>query len=203
MDERTITAADIAAFAEHLRRAERSRGTIENYLRHVRAFAHWLDGGNVTKEAVAAWKESLSGGGYRPGSVNAMLGALNRFLDFMGWADCRVKALKIQRRLFRDGGRELTRGEYERLVGAALKAGRERLALVMETICAAGIRVSELEYITVEAAGAGRAGGPAAPPAQRLLLHPQRCGERPVLVRLQRGRGAEDLLQLRAVLPLL
>ena len=117
MDERTIAAADIAAFAEHLRRAERSRGTIENYLRHVRAFAHWLDGGSVTKEAVAAWKESLSGGGYRPGSVNAMLGALNRFLDFMGWADCRVKALKIQRRLFRDGGRELTRGEYERLDG--------------------------------------------------------------------------------------
>ena len=157
MDERTITAADIAAFAEHLRRAERSRGTIENYLRHVRAFARWLDGGSVTKEAAAAWKESLSGGGYRPGSVNAMLGALNRFLDFMGWADCRVKALKIQRRLFRDGGRELTRGEYERLVAAARSLGRERLALLMEAVCATGIRVSEVRYLTVEAARAGAA----------------------------------------------
>ena len=157
MDERRIAAADIAAFAEHLRRAERSRGTIENYLRHVRAFARWLDGGSVTKEAAAAWKESLSGGGYRPGSVNAILGALNRFLDFMGWADCRVKALKIQRRLFRDGGRELTRGEYDRLVAAARSLGRERLALLMEAVCATGIRVSEVRYLTVEAARAGAA----------------------------------------------
>lgn len=175
MDERTITAADIAAFAEHLRRAERSRGTIENYLRHVRAFARWLDGAAVTKEAAAAWKESLSGGGYRPGSVNAMLGALNRFLDFMGWADCRVKALKIQRRLFRDDGRELTRGEYERLVAAARSLGRERLALLMEAVCATGIRVSEVRYLTVEAARAGAAEIPLKGKIRTILLPAKLC----------------------------
>ena len=71
--------------------------------------------------------------GYGPPSVNGMLVALNRFFKFAGW-DCRAELLRIQRRAFRDRGRELTRGEYERLVKAARGQGRGRLALVMETI---------------------------------------------------------------------
>ena len=90
-------------------------------------------------------------------TVNAMLAALNGFFRFLGRTDCRVKFLKIQRRLFREAGRELTRPEYERLHAAAQSRGQERLALLMETICATGIRVSEVKYITVEAARRGRA----------------------------------------------
>ena len=82
---------------------------------------------------------------------------MNQFFTFLGWEDCRVKSLKIQRKLFRDDRRELTREEYERLLDAAHGLGRERLALLLETICATGIRVSEVKYITVEAARAGRA----------------------------------------------
>lgn len=86
-----------------------------------------------------------------------MLASLNGFFRFLGREDCRVKFLKVQRRLFRDAGRELTRPEYERLLSAAQSRGQERLALLMETICATGIRVSEVKYITVEAARQGRA----------------------------------------------
>lgn len=153
----SITRQQIQAFAAHLRQAERSSGTIENYLRHVRAFAAWLAGRSVTKEAAAEWKEHLLDKGYCPSTINAMLGGLNRFFDFVGWKKYQVKALRLQRRLFREDSRELTRAEYDRLIAAARAMGRERLALLMETICATGIRVSEVQYLTVEAVERGKA----------------------------------------------
>lgn len=157
MTENRITAEKITGFAQYLRQAERSSGTIENYLRHVRAFAAWLGGAPVTKERVAGWKEHLLSKCYAPATINAMLAALNSLFRFLGWEDRRVRFLKIQRRLFRDAGRELTRPEYDRLLETAKARGRERLALLMETICATGVRVSEAKYITVEVARRGRA----------------------------------------------
>ena len=157
MNGKQITTQQLTTFARHLHQAERSPGTIENYLRHVRAFAAWLGGGPVTKEAAAGWKEHLIDKGYCPSTINAMLGGLNRFFDFVGWKKYQVKALRLQRRLFREDSKELTRAEYDRLIAAARAMGRERLALLMETICATGIRVSEVQYLTVEAVERGKA----------------------------------------------
>ena len=137
MNGKQITTQQLTTFARHLRQAERSPGTIENYLRHVRAFAAWLAGRPVTKEAAAEWKEHLLDKGYCPSTINAMLGGLNRFFDFVGWKKYQVKALRLQRQLFRDDSKELTRAEYDRLITAAHALGRERLALLMETICIA------------------------------------------------------------------
>ena len=157
MEQHYLTNEQIAAFASSLVRAERSPATIEKYLRSVRAFFLYLDGRPVTKDAVVAWKEHLqSVGGYSPSTVNASLAAINNLFTFLGWTDCRAHYLKVQRRLFRDAGQELGREDYERLITAARESGRERIALVMETICATGIRVSEVRYITVEAAKEGR-----------------------------------------------
>ena len=157
MNGKQITTQQLTTFARHLRQAERSPGTIENYLRHVRAFAAWLAGRPVTKEAAADWKEYLLDKGYCPSTINAMLGGLNRFFAFAGWIECQVKSLRLQRQLFRDDSKELTRAEYDRLIAAAHALGRERLALLMETICATGIRVSEVKYLTVETVECGRA----------------------------------------------
>lgn len=157
MEQHYLTNEQIAAFASSLVRAERSPATIEKYLRSVRAFFLYLDGRPVTKDAVVAWKEHLqSMGGYSPSTVNASLAALNDLFAFLSWSDCRAHYLKVQHRLFRDAGQELGREDYERLITAARESGRERIALVMETICATGIRVSEVRYITVEAAKEGR-----------------------------------------------
>lgn len=155
--ESTITLEQIQGFRTHLHREERSPGTIEKYLRDVRSFLLWLDGREVTKELAAKWKEHLLAEHYAPVTVNGKLAALNAFLRFTGREECRVKSLKRQRRVFRERSRELTREEYERLLRAAAVMGRERLELLMETICGTGIRVSESRYITVEAARAGRA----------------------------------------------
>ena len=157
MDERHVEHEMLSAFIRHLRTRERSPGTIEKYLRDVRALADWLDGAEATRERTASWRDSLLEGGYAPVTVNSMVAAVNQFFAFLGWEDCKIKALKIQRKLFRDDRRELTREEYERLVAAAHTQGRERLALLLETICSTGIRVSEVKYITVEAARMGRA----------------------------------------------
>ena len=156
MPERTIDPAQLASYTAHLRREERSPGTIEKYLRDIRAFAGWLDGRPVSRELVAEWRDHLLSKDYAPVTINSMLAALNGLFHFLGWDECRAKFLKVQRRLFRDAGRELTRQEYERLLAAARARGQERLALLMEAICATGIRVSEVRYITVEAAQRGR-----------------------------------------------
>ena len=105
-----------------------------------------------------AWKKYLQREeNYSPSTINASLAALNYLFNFLGWTDCCTHYLKIQRRLFRETGRELDRIDYEKLIAAALGLGRERIALVMETICATGIRVGEVRYITVKAVRAGSA----------------------------------------------
>ena len=157
MYEHILTEERIAAYGRDLATEERSHGTIENYLRHVRIFSAWLNGVPVTKEQTAGWKEYLLSQGYAPTTINSMLAAINGLFRFLGWDECRVKFLKVQRRLFRDAGRELTRPEYEHLLETAKERGQDRLVLLMEAICATGIRVSEVRYITVEAAQRGRA----------------------------------------------
>lgn len=157
MNEHDLTAERIAAYGSWLRQEERAAGTLEKYLRDVSAFARWLAGGPVTKEAAAAWKACLLEQQYAPATVNSMLAALNGFFRFAGWDECRVKFLKVQRQVFRDPRRELTRAEYQRLLDTAEARGRHRLTLLLETIGGTGIRVSEVRSITVEAARLGRA----------------------------------------------
>ena len=103
----TLTPEQICGWACGLREQEHSPGTIKNYLRHVRSFSAWLDGREVTREVAGQWKAALVEAGYAPATVNAMLAALNRFFVFQGWEEFRVKALRLQKKLFREAGREL------------------------------------------------------------------------------------------------
>ena len=155
MEPRKITEETLAAFARQLGEEERSPATLEKYLREVRQFAAFLGGREVTRELAAAWREELSAR-QSPATVNGKLTALDRLLASLGWEDCRVKHLRVQRQLFRDSARELSREEYARLVETARRLGRGRQSLLMETICATGIRVSEVRYITAEAVREGR-----------------------------------------------
>ena len=153
----TITKEDLTAYRAHLRAEERSATTVAKYLHDVAAFALWLNDTPLTKEAAADWKQELLRRGQAPATVNAALAALNGLFRFLGREDCRVKFLKVQRRAFRDESRELSQGEYSALVETARAQGKMRLALLIETIGGTGIRVSEVAYITVEAAQRGRA----------------------------------------------
>lgn len=152
-----MTNEKIDHYLKALENEERAAATIEQYRRALLSFAAFLRGTAVTPETIRLWKDELHERNYAPSTINTFLAALNGFFHFCGWSDCRARFLKIQHRLFRDSRQELTRAEYERLVAAAETAGDRGLALLMETICSTGIRVSEVQYITVEATKNGKA----------------------------------------------
>lgn len=152
----TITKEQIKNYIIFLREQERSESTVQKYAHDLNTLAEFLDGRPVAKGLLLEWKEDLVGT-YAPASVNTILAAVNRFLTFCGWSELRLRPLKIQKALFLNEEKELTRAEYIRLIRAAERKENERLALVIQTICATGIWVSELRYITVEAVQAGRA----------------------------------------------
>ena len=189
-----MTKEEVRQFSDALAEEERSAGTIEKYVRDVRRFAVWLDGEEASRERTAAWRDGLLERGYAPVTINSMVAAVNQFFTFLGWEDCKVKALKIQRKLFRDDRRELTREEYQRLLDAAHGLGRERLALLLETICATGIRVSEVKYITVEAAHAGRAEISLKGKLRTILLPGKLCRKLKKYARVQKTASGEIFL---------
>ena len=173
-DHAALTPEALFEFRNYLFRSEKRQATIQKYVRDVRGFLDYLGGAAVptertelaecterteptelTKERVLQYKAHLEQR-FRPESANSMLAALHAFLRFLGREDCRVKTFQIQRRMFRDEERELSRTEYEKLVAAAREAGNERLALIMETIGCTGMRVSELQFLTVEALQSGK-----------------------------------------------
>ncbi|MCI8542139.1 MAG: tyrosine-type recombinase/integrase [Lachnospiraceae bacterium] len=148
--DKIIDKTDMGRFENRLRSEEKSRATIEKYVRDAKAFAAFLGNAPVTKEAVIRYKGHLAER-YAVASANSMLAAVNSFLRFLECADCVVRTFKIQKAVFRSRELELSRDEYVRLVEAAKRRGNLRLCLVMQTICATGIRISELPFVTVEA----------------------------------------------------
>lgn len=151
MKGRTLTSKVIKNFEIFLREEEKSDNTIEKYMRDVRAFSAYANGENITKEIVITYKNKLINDSYAVRSVNSMLASLNSLFVFLGWMDCKVKSIKLQRQIFCSEEKELTKAEYLRLVNTARQKGNERLKLILQTICGTGIRVSELQFITVDA----------------------------------------------------
>lgn len=152
-----LTNEKLEEFEKNLKEEEYRAATTEKYLRELRMFQRWLGGRAVDKGIAGEFKAYLQKGDYAPCTVNSKLSALNAFFRFAGWEECRLKFLRIQKKMFRNQSKELSRAEYERLLKAARAMGKEKLALLMESICGTGIRVSEVSYITVEAARQGRA----------------------------------------------
>ena len=156
MKGRIITAKAIAEFKEHLILEERSEITVEKYIRDVKAFAKYTQNSAITKETVIAYKKYLQEN-YAVRSVNSMLASINSLFMFLGWHDLRVKSLKLQQQVFCPEEKELTKAEYARLCRTAERKHNERLNLILQTICGTGIRVSELQFITVDAVKQGEA----------------------------------------------
>ena len=153
MEERILKHEHLCRFSKYLFREEKSAATQEKYLRDVRAFWIFASGRAVTKELMVAYKQNCVEQGYAVRSINSMLASVNSLLDFLGWQDCKVKNIRLQRQTYCAEEKELTKGEYLRLLEASKK--NVQLNLVIQTICGTGIRVSELRYFTVEAVSRG------------------------------------------------
>ena len=157
MEERFIDRESIISFQDYLVKEEKRTATIEKYVRDVTAFIDFVGKEPITKETVISYKQHLLDKQYATRSVNSMLASVNSLLAYLGWADLKVKSLKVQQQLFCPDEKELTKAEYERLCRTALEKQNERLYLILQTICSTGIRVSELVFITAEAVRSGKA----------------------------------------------
>ena len=151
-----LTNKEIEKFRNYLREEEKSENTMEKYIRDVTAFSAFCDG-TITKDTVIAYKQNLIDSGYAVRSINSMLASINSLFSFLGWYELRVKSLKVQQQVFCPEEKEMTKAEYERLCRTAERKQNERLCLILQTICGTGIRVSELQFITVEAVRKGEA----------------------------------------------
>lgn len=144
----TITNEQISAFRSRLIQEEAASSTVSRYTGIVRAFSAYLGDRGLTKEILLEWREDIEAA---PSTVNVAAAAMNRFLAFMGRLDLTMKYVKVQRSIFRPAEKELTKEDYKKLVETAEKLKKTRLARAIESICALGIRVSELKFLTVEA----------------------------------------------------
>lgn len=147
----------VNSFEIYLIDEEKSENTVAKYIRDVKAFIRFAEERDINKETVLDYKRHLTESGYGIRSIISMLASLNSFFTFSGLSECRVKAPKLQKQIFRPEDRELTKSEYERLVKTAEADGNKRLFLLLQTVCGTGIRISELKYITVEAVKKGEA----------------------------------------------
>ena len=152
MKGRLLTEEHIKSFINHLHLEEKSANTIEKYARDVSTFVAYLNGNVVSKNLVIEYKQKLIADGYAVSSINSMLAAINSLFDYLGWFDCKVKAIKTQRQIYCPENKEL---RYLRLVEAAERNNNQRLNMILQTICGTGIRISELKFITVEAVKSG------------------------------------------------
>lgn len=156
MNNREITTTLLNAYKIYLTEEEKSKATLEKYERDIVHFITFAKNRQIDKALILAYKSDLEQH-YAVASANSMLAALNSFLRFAGWYDLCVKQFRVQRKVYCSEEKELTKNEYQRLIQTANKKGNERLSLLLQTICGTGIRISELPYITVEAARKGEA----------------------------------------------
>lgn len=156
MEKRIITETLLVSFVQSLYNDEKSRITIEKYKRDIQKFVLYSGGQEINKPLILAYKAELEKL-YAVTSANSMLAAINTLFRFAGWYDLCVKQFKIQKAVYSPEEKELTKKEYEALIRTARAKQNERLSLIIQTICGTGIRVSELEYITIEAIKKGEA----------------------------------------------
>ncbi len=157
MEMNILTKTELIKFEKNLRMEEKSEATIEKYLRDVTAFTVFLNGNEISKETAISYKQHLIENGYAVRSINSIIASLNSLFTFLNRHDCKIKSIKLQRQIYCPEEKELTKAEYIRLVNTAKSQGKERLCLILQTICGTGIRVSELQFITVEAVKRGEA----------------------------------------------
>lgn len=156
MKEKKITVKIISAWKRRLEEDEKSPSTVSKYVHDLEVFRFFCGEKTVEKSLTLAYKRELEKR-YTHTSANSMIAALNSFLAFAGWQEAKLKQFKIQRSAFVPEDKELSRQEYARLVSSAEKSGKEKIKLILQTICATGIRVSELKWITVESVRLGYA----------------------------------------------
>ena len=153
---RTVTNKLVEKFREYLYEEEKSNATVSKYICDIKKLKEYANGHELDKKLIVSYKEYLQNKGcYKSGSINSFLVAANCFFQFMGWNDLKIKTIKVQKKAFMPNNMDLSKAEYKKLVAAAEKSGKIQLAMLIQTLCAIGLRVSELAFITVKSVNEG------------------------------------------------
>ena len=201
METYAITNEQIAAYGANLCMEERCEATVQKYVSAVMALFRFLPPEKtLTREFLLAWKAEISAR-FSASGANVMISAVNRFCEFMSWSDLHIRQIKVQRRVFRDCERELTKAEYTRLLNAARAKGNPRLYWLMQTLASTGIRVSELRFVSVESLHSGRAIVDCKG-KRRVIMIPQKLREKLLAYCAERGVKSGAVFVTRSGKPL-
>ena len=152
--ELTVTWEEVCRYLDSLAARGRRRETIQVYRPKLEAFYHFLpEDTRVAADTLELWRAALLREGYSPGTANTHVSAANGLLAYLGRRD-----LQLIGQLDTEGEiqPELSRTEYLRLLATARNLGRERTYLMVKVFALTGIRVSELNRVTVRAVEEGR-----------------------------------------------
>ena len=152
--ELTVTWEEVCRYLDSLAARGRRRETIQVYRPKLEAFYHFLpEDKRVAADTLELWRAALLREGYSPGTANTHVSAANGLLAYLGRRD-----LQLIGQLDTEGEiqPELSRTEYLRLLATARNLGRERTYLMVKVFALTGIRVSELNRVTVWAVEEGR-----------------------------------------------
>lgn len=151
-----ITEELLDKYKIYLYEQEKGKATIQKYICDLRKLMKFIGGRELSKLLLIEYKDYLRNEkDYKTSSINSFLVAANRFFEYMGWYELKVKTLKVQKKAFVPENKELSKGDYKKLVKAAVEQGKTKIGMIIQTICATGIRVGELSAITVSAVEKG------------------------------------------------
>jgi len=146
-----ITKNRILDFTISLQIQHRSANTITSYTTNIQKLELFLNGAELSKERMFAYKRWLSEQGLKQRTVNAYLAAANYFCEVMGWTEMKVSLDPTPAGEEKMPQKQISSSNYKKLVYTALQNDKERLAMMIQVLCHMDLRFCELQYLTVEA----------------------------------------------------
>lgn len=146
----SITKNRILDFTVSLQIQHRSPNTITSYTTNIQKLELFLNGAELSKERMLAYKGWLSEQGFKQRTINAYLAAANQFCDVMGWQEMKVVLDPIGQSDNRETQKQISSSNYKKLIYTALQNDKERLAMMIQVLCHMDLRFCELEKLTVE-----------------------------------------------------
>lgn len=141
--------SSLSEFIVELRYAEKSENTIKKYQNNIKMFIDFLESDTeITKDHVLEFKQHLINRNFKTATINNYVVTVNKFLKWVNLKDCTVKQIKQQRKSSLN--EVLSIADYKRILKFAKKCNRMDIYYIVKILAMTGIRISELQYFTVE-----------------------------------------------------
>ena len=153
-------------YKKYLEDQELSKSTIDKYLKDIEQFEEFKNDKKkkkkltvdyrkdpeFSKDLIIDYKKDLTRR-YKTSTTNNKIIIINKYLKWLDLKDLTVKQVKEQNKGSLDN--VLTQTDFDRIYRQAESKGTERDKIMLNTLLYTGLRVSELEFLTVEALKAG------------------------------------------------